>query len=317
MKYGWNDVLAAFDREIPLLKALRDEYDAFVRESIDVAWTRLPPACSDVAEIDVSAEDGVMGATVKLRGDHGRARLEVQMWPAVEYGGPAGILRWVLVVPKDLGEGFPPLARIVAVARDASNTVATEVVQDAPADLDTLTDHAVLRWGSLPLGPDLAAQVARTLAPAISAMDSAAAAVLAQHVTTPRSWMEALLMAMRADGAFTSAGAIRAEQGGWGVGVTVNVRVSPTDYGWFTACNDGRLAFNWEPPKPEKEARRIAVMNALSSPTAFSSGGWHGVVLLDAAAVAQRQAAGDTASVRALILDTWRAYRAACIGGSA
>lgn len=314
MKQEWNDVLAAFDREIPLLKALRDEYDAFIRESIEAAWTRLPPENSDLAELDVSVEDGVMGATVRLRGDSGRARLEVQVWPAVEYGGPAGILRWVLVVPRDLGEGFPPLARIVAVAREASNAVATEAVKDAPADLDVLTNHAALRWGSLPLGPELPAQLARTLAAAVSAMEAAAAAVLAQHVTTPRSWLEGLLLAMRADGAFIAEGAIRAEKGGWGVGVTVNVRVSPTDYGWFTACNDGRLAFHWEPPRPEKEARRAAVMSALSSPPAFSSGGWHGVVLLDAATVAERQAAGDSAAVRSLVLDTWRAYRAACIG---
>lgn len=317
MKPQWSAVLAAFDREIPLLKALRAEYDGYVRGCVESAWARLPPSCTDIAQLDVSVEDGVMGATVRLLGDQARAGLEIQIWPAVEYGGPEGLLRWVLVAPDRMVEGFPPLERAVRVAREASSGVVTEPVHEVPADFDALTEHAALRWGSLPLGDaDLPARLARVLTPAISALDAAARAVLALHVTTPRSWLEAQLLAMRAEGAFAAEGATTVGKGSWAVGVSVNPRVSTSDYCWFTACNDGRLTFHWEPPKAEKETRRQAVVGALPAYLPSPSGGWHGVVVLDVAGVAGLQAAGDAAGARALVLDIWRRYRAACLAAT-
>lgn len=305
----WSDVLSAYDAEIPLLKAMRAEYDAFVGGSLQAAWARLSPGSTDLAEIDVSAEDGVMGATVRLRGESARAGLELQFWPAVEYGGPVATLRWVLVLPRTFPEGYPPLAKLVALAREASNALPTEPVEGGPADLATLTDHAMLRWGAMPLGDaDLPVRVAKVLEQGVAAMSGAAPIILAQYSTTPRSWLESVLFALHDEGAFLTAAAVSSNRGAWAPGAYVNARRTPTDYTWFTACNDGRLAFHWDAGRAQKEVRRAAALARFAGSETFLAGGYHGIVLLDPSAVAARQAAGDVAGVRTLILDTWRAY---------
>lgn len=314
MKHGWNDALATFDRELPLLKALRAEYDAYLRERYDLAIARVAQEFAGRASIAATQEDGEWGLGFELAGALADGGLDFRLWPVAGYGGESGRLRWGVYLKRQLGEGFPPLATVVARARETSAALSTEGIASAPADVLDAGDAECVRWGSLDIGAaDLAEQLTARLRAALLAMEAAAEAVIPLRVTTPRSWLETILRELKVDGSFVTAGASDARFGSWAPGMTVNVRVSPTDYAWFTPCNDGRLAFHWEPPPSEKRSRKDAVLAAIGLLPAFDQNKWHGVVVLSAAEVAKRQADGDRAGVRTLILDTWRMYREACI----
>jgi hypothetical protein len=314
MKHEWNDALATFDRELPLLKALRAEYDAYLRERYDLAIARVGQEFAGRASIAATQEEGEWGLGFELAGALADAALDFRLWPASGYGGENGRLRWGVYLKRQLGEGFPPVAAVLARARATSAALSTEAIASAPADVLDAGDAECVRWGSLDIGAaDLVDQLTARLRAALSAMETAAEAVVALRVTTPRSWLEAILRGLKADGSFTTAGATDVRFGSWSPGMTVNVRVSPTDYAWFTPCNDGRLAFHWEPPPAEKSSRRAAVLAGIGPLPAFDQNKWHGVVLLSATDVAKRQADGDNVGVRTLILDTWRMYREACV----
>jgi hypothetical protein len=316
VKHEWNEALAAFDRELPLLKALRAEYDAYLRERLELAMAKVSPELAGRAEVEVTVEDDEVGLSLHPLGPLKEATIDFRMWPAAGYGGERGKLRWGLYVQRQPGEGFPALPTVLARARQASDALPTERIADAPADVLEAGPAECIRWGHLDLAaPDLASQIATRLSGALVAALSASEAVLALRVTTPRSWLESILKEMKASGEFKQEGALDVRYGSWTPGMTLNVRPTADDYGWFTPWTDGRLAFHWDAPAAQRAARRSAVRDALGSPPALDQPRYDGVVLLSATDVAALQERDARADVRALASATWRKYRDVCTGG--
>ncbi len=309
MKHRWNEAIAAYDRELPLLMALRDEYLAYIRERVQAAARVAATEAGDRVRFGVPTEADA-NAEIVLTGDGEDSGLQCQFWPSAEEGGEPGRYVWAILMNRTLPPAYGDAKRAVGAARLESAAVATEPLDQAPECVGTFAGHELVRWGQLDLAdPEFAARLARLFRAIASGMVSAGDALVALRAATPRFWMEGVLRELQSQRMFELNAAIEVKAHLWArVGYHIIARISVDDRCWFTACDDGCLAFHWDPPKAEKEARRRAVMRALDAASEFRKDGWNGVVLLDAAKVVELKSADDAGTLRTLILDTWRRY---------
>lgn len=309
MKHIWNAALAAYDKELPLLRALRDEYLAYLRERLEAAAIGLPAELAERVTLEVTkAEDDDAGAELTLRGDASDTGLQVQFWSSGDVGDEPGSYVWAMLMPRSLPPEYGDAKAALRAARQASAVVPTESLEGAPTQARSYPGFELVRWGRLDLAHDeFAAKLARLVRALATGLVDTAEAVLAHRASTPAGWATATLKRLRAEGVFDREGSLHTGQGTWKPGFNVTVRVSPTDYCWFTATPDGRIGFHWE-SKDRAELRRQVVPGALGNPTPWKER-WEGVVLVSADELARLHGAGDAEALRDRLLGTWRIYR--------
>jgi hypothetical protein len=179
MKYAWNDALAAYDRELPMLRALRQEYHGYVLERLNAAKTLLTTELRGRATFEADSDDGV-GAELCLVGGRAVTGLQCQVWPSADEGTEPGLLHWAILVSTRLPKEFGFSGRYVAAARHGAGAIGEPSQDEAPARAHGSSGHACIGWGRLRLDdPDLPRAAADAFRAILPAMERAADAVLA------------------------------------------------------------------------------------------------------------------------------------------
>ncbi|MFN7144843.1 MAG: hypothetical protein ACK4YP_13790 [Myxococcota bacterium] len=307
MKHEWNEALAAYDRELPLLQALRAEYLSYIRERLRAAQAAVAPEYDGRATIDVSTDaDPDASAEVVLAGDRGETGVQCQLWSSADDGGEPGRYCWALLMPRsaDAAETQRTLARV----REVSNRVQTEAVDRCrPYD-----GFACVRWGRLELSaPDLSAQLTALFRSLLPAMETVADTLLQIRDASPPFWALRVLKRLRSDGGFTQEGATESRVGTWNPGPWVSARVSPHDWCWFTVANDGRVGLHWE-NRTDPASRKGLGPAVFETCPVWREQKWDGVLLVSPHQLGELRSANDITGLEGIVLDAWRRYRIAC-----
>ena len=182
MKPEWNEALAAYDRELDVLTALGVEYESFLEATCDEVVRRLSLPYGGSLDADVMYEEDEVGKWwVVHTSGHG---LEVRIWPAAPWGGPAGVFRvGVFFNSNATQEGIDASAAMVAVEGPlgALDGVPGSSVTDR--DLG-LTESICLRVATVPIDKDFLEPLVETSLAYCRALPHAAAALEALHTVS-------------------------------------------------------------------------------------------------------------------------------------
>ena len=311
MSHSWNEALAAYDRELPLLRALRDEYLAYLHERFAAAKSAVASDVTSVATIEVSqVGEPDAGVEILLAGEGAASTLQCQLWSSADKGGETGALHWAVVVASKLPAEFGDTRHAVKVARSASSAVPTEALEQAPEAVRAFPGFDVVRWGRVDIAaPDLASRLTQLMRQLVTAMNAAALAMLELRKATPRYWLQQEVCSSSAMDALSAAGAADVQGRPWpSVGYHLVVRIPGADRCYFTARDDGGLSFHWD-SGPDKAARRAGALTALGDHLPHRQDGYDGVMLAGPAVVAQWFEGRRADAVHALMRTTWTRYR--------
>ena len=303
MRHAWNEALAAFDRELPLLNALRDEYYAYLRERFALARDRISRDFGGRACATISDDENEPSLGVELLGPLAEAELDFSIWSVATHGFETGRLRWGLYVPHALPNEMLQRQDIFRRAVEASGGLAREENSEAPVDvLDQEDDSTCAHWGGLDIGdPDLDERLSKLLKVAIPTVEAAASAVLDLRDPT-LMWLRAQVVALR-DG-HTLPGFDHGRI--WEGGPFAQVKVSGRGDAWVTALPDGTLGFHWQqnPKGADFDARVYAALVGARAPKNFP-----GIALLEASEARRLCSANDVTGLRDRVLDAFEKYR--------
>lgn len=322
MEQKWNEALAAFDREVLVIRALDAEYEGFVSYVVKEVARRVARASGEAyrSELEEGEETGQWVA--KWTDDDA---VEIKVWPSAPWGGPSGLFRVGLFIDGSLcnDEDMPDeIAEVVQAVRESVSELTGEMgssVHDIDLrfidDDEDESEAVCIKVASVPASASNLVDQLSSLAGAYTGASARAVeAVASIRGGSAYTWMRRTLKDLLASGD------LRNEIGAEGLWTSKTLRQlgSGAENRFIelgakgvermmvvTTAPGGKMTFHLGRRCDEKHASQVC--EALNVPPSELDG-YHGGVVMDETEVEAAFREDEPTQIRAKVLATWRAH---------